>query len=375
MFSGLQIYAPRSIETRSYVEFYASNKRFKVYNGKLIGINCHPNRCKTIKERNVELKRLEQEIYTKLKNGWLPNDTSKKADTSIKHVLENLRADILKDSYSATYKRDLVKVIDDFQRYISNRCDISVERIEKIDSISIESFLAKYNSSGTYYMNKRRALTVIFSKLIKCGILNQNPVKNTSKKRVKVKLNQPFTDEQIKEVLNYLKLNYPLLYLCALLMYGTLLRPHQEILNLKRQHFDEELNYITLNGYENKSGKIRKVPIPEYIKIELIECGILKMKNHDYIFSIQGRRINSYYFSLQWSRAKTKLKSAGVVNENQTLYSFRHSAARHLFNRHQNLNLLQQLFGHSNISVTMIYLRGLGLGSTQDETLMPSLNF
>lgn len=323
MFSGLQIYAPRSIETRSYVEFYASNKRFKVYNGKLIGINCHPNRCKTIKERNDELKRLEQELYAKLKDGWLPNHATKKADTSIKHVLENLKADILKDSFSATYKRDLVKVIDDFQGYISATCDISVERIQKIDSISVESFLTKYNSSGTYYMNKRRALTVIFSKLIKCGVAKHNPVKNTSKKRVKVKLNEAFTKEQIKEVLAYLKQNYPLLHLCALLMYGSMLRPHKEILNLKRYHFDEGLNFITLNGHENKSGKIRKVPLPEYVKVELIECGMLNMKNDDYLFSIQGRRINACYFSLQWSRAKIKLKRAGIVNENQTLYSFR----------------------------------------------------
>jgi len=372
MYSGLQIYASKSFKTRSYVEFYLFNKRFKLYNGKSIGIQCFPNRCKSIKERDLELKKLELETHLRLKSGWIPKPISERNDTSTIKVLSQLLADVQKESYSASYKRDITDIIKSFQAFIQ-RTEHPALRIEQISTSQIEVYLEKYKSSGTYYMNKRRILSVVFSKLIKRGILNNNPVKDTSKKRIKSCLNEPFTQEQLPVIFSFLKAYNKNLYLCAQLMYGALLRPHQEIRNLKKCNFSKGLDFIIIDGHNNKSGQIRKIPITDFLRSTLIEHGIQNLKEDDNLFTKSHLTLNQYYFSLMWNRAKDKMQIKGLINKNNTLYSFRHSAATNLFNRHNNLHLLQRLFGHSNMIVTLTYLRGIGLDNIEDEKIMPNL--
>ncbi len=308
----------------------------------------------------------------RLKSGWIPKPISERNDTSTIKVLSQLLADVQKESYSASYKRDITDIIKSFQAFIQ-RTEHPDLRIEQISTSQIEVFLEKYKSSGTYYMNKRRILSVIFSKLIKRGILNTNPVKDTSKKRIKSCLNEPFTQEQLPVIFSFLKAYNKNLYLCAQLMYGALLRPHQEIRNLKRRNFSKGLDYIILDGHSNKSGKIRKIPITDFLRNTLIEHGIQNLKEDDNLFTKSNSTLNQYYFSLMWNRAKDKMQIKEIIKANNTLYSFRHSAAINLFTRHNNLHLLQRLFGHSNMIVTLTYLRGIGLDNIEDEKIMPNL--
>jgi site-specific recombinase XerD len=49
-----------------------------------------------------------------------------------------------------------------------------------------------------------------------------------------------------------------------------------------------------------------------------------------------------------------------LIYENQTIYSFRHTAAVKVYRKTKDLHLLQQLLGHSDMIVTLKYLRGLG---------------
>ena len=91
------------------------------------------------------------------------------------------------------------------------------------------------------------------------------------------------------------------------------------------------------------------------------------------IFTGTTDPLNVYYFNLMWGRGKKKMMDQGLINENQTLYSFRHSAAVDVFTRHQNLHLLQKLFGHSSLAVSLTYLRSIGQAEILDENLLPQL--
>ena len=51
-----------------------------------------------------------------------------------------------------------------------------------------------------------------------------------------------------------------------------MLRPHREIRELTWNDFSDDLSYIHLCGYRNKSGKNRIVPVPIYIR-ELLAKG------------------------------------------------------------------------------------------------------
>jgi hypothetical protein len=81
-----------------------------------------------------------------------------------------------------------------------------------------------------------------------------------TRKQVEV-LHSPIKD--IRILLNQIKeFNYNL-YLCCLLTYGCLLRPHQEIRLLKWRDFSDDLSYINLTGDKVKSKRNRIVPCPE----------------------------------------------------------------------------------------------------------------
>ena len=61
-----------------------------------------------------------------------------------------------------------------------------------------------------------------------------------------------------------------------------------------------------------------------------------------------------------------------LINEDITLYSFRHSGAIEIFKRTGSLTKLQKAMGHSSINVSLTYLRGLEIAElTVDD--MPVL--
>ena len=78
---------------------------------------------------------------------------------------------------------------------------------------------------------------------------------------------------------------------------------------------------------------------------------------------------NQDYFKTLWSRFK---KVSNVLEDNQTLYSFRHSGAVDIFTRTKDLSKLQSVMGHASLSTSLIYLRGLEVTQLTLED-MPSL--
>jgi len=96
------------------------------------------------------------------------------------------------------------------------------------------------------------------------------------------------------------------LYLCCLLTYGCLLRPHQEIRLLKWKDFSDDLTLIKLTGKKVKSKRNRIVPVPLYVRENLI-----KGNAEDNIFSNANQPYNKSYFSLIWRRFKRLNKDIG----------------------------------------------------------------
>ena len=116
--------------------------------------------------------------------------------------------------------------------------------------------------------------------------------------------------------------------------YGCLLRPHREIRELTWGDFSEDLSYIHLSGHRNKSGRNRIVPVPSYIKQILV-----KGEPNDNVFSGRSQPLNEDYFKTLWSRFKAQSK---LLEQGQTLYSFRHSGAIDIFKRTGSITKLQK---------------------------------
>lgn len=375
MYTEPKIITTDDLKVRAYILFYYNGKRCREYNGKTIGVPISPNRASSVSERNKLLRKLTYEIQKALEGGWNPtgeNASEKEIIRTTQCLLNEVLKDKVDSSLSTTYKRDLQSVHKQFIEFLTSK-----EANDPISNISLkrlDEFLKQFDTTGTHYMNKRRALGVLFSSIVRKGYITSNPLEKTLKRKAKATLHQIYTPEKVKEILKFLKPRYPNLHLCCLLTYGCLLRPHHESRLLTRSNFNEDLTEIRLSGNENKSGRVRTVHIPEYVREELLNRGINLLKSNENIISCNEKAFNVSYFSLQWSRAKKQMIEESLLEKDQTIYSFRHSAALNIYNRTKDIYILQQLLGHSNMIVTLKYLRGLGeLNKSQLQEFMPSL--
>lgn len=161
---------------------------------------------------------------------------------------------------SKYYKRNLISILNGFIDFLTEQELNGI--ISNLYRSIIEEFLNKFNSSGTYFMNKRRDLGVLFSSISKDIEQKLMIIKDTDTKKSRAKLHKIYEQKQIKPILEYLKVNHPNLHLCCLVTYGCFLRPHEEVRNLKLQDFKNNITQIHLSGDDNKGGRVRVVNIP-----------------------------------------------------------------------------------------------------------------
>ena len=58
-----------------------------------------------------------------------------------------------------------------------------------------------------------------------------------------------------------------------------------------------------------------------------------------------------------------------MLEQDQTLYSFRHSGAIEIFKRTGSITKLQKAMGPSSINVSLTYLRGLEIAELKEEDM------
>ena len=336
---------------RVYVDFTQNGNRYRIFNGKRINNSISPNSF-PIEQRLEMGNLLAAEVYKFLNSGM--NITEFEKSSLIKPCMtdkEYLTAALdikLRGNYSEKYKSMLEFVYNITLRAL---------RGDSIGSKDINYILISYSSEVSYNTIKRH-LQVLINEAVKLG-MNENPMREIKAKKSKAKLHKPYRD--IKEVLSEVKSYNNNLYLCCLLTYGCLLRPHREIRELKWQDFSEDLSFINLSGFRNKSGKNRIVPVPIYIR-ELLVKG---QPQHN-MFTGTIRPLNEDYFKTLWGRFKRVSK---LLEQDQTLYSFRHSGAIEIFKRTGSITKLQKAMGHSSINVSLTYLRGLEIADLKEEDM------
>ena len=338
-------------KSRVYVIFNQNNKRYRLFNGSKINSKIYPNSY-PISERLRIGNLLASEVYQflisdltleqlKVSNLIKPNMTDKDYLTV---ALNNK----LKENYTKKYKEMLQFI---FNKLIDKLND------SPIQSLHIEGVLNKYNSESSYNTYRLRLCSLI-NEAIKIG-MTSNPMKGIKSKRTNAQMHKCYNE--LQPVLDEIKAYNFNLYQCCLMTYGCLLRPHREIRELTWSDFSDDLKYIHLSGNRNKSGRNRIVPVPSYVRDILV-----KGEPHHNIFSGKHKPLNQDYFKTLWGRFK---KQSNLLEQGQTLYSFRHSGAIEIFKRTGSITKLQKAMGHSSINVSLTYLRGLEIAELKEEDM------
>ena len=375
MFIEVKISLSEDLNKRGFIYYYLNGKRYKDYCGKKFELDIYPNSIKNYNERLKALRQLAYEVTRILENGWSPQAgaISKinvvKPLITLKTALKSVLTEKLNSNLSNVYKRDLNQVCNSLLDYLGN--DLINTDVTKISEIDIESFLNQYKSSGTYYMSKRKTTNVFFSELVRKKLLTENPVKDTRPMKRVAKLHQVYDKKQLNDVLTFLEEEYPNLHFCCILTYGCFLRPHQEIRLLKKKHVNDEVTKIILSASENKSRRVRTSIIPVFAQ-EVLKKRLEKILDPETnLLSQDIVTYNESYINTQWSRAKKRMVELGLLEKGHTIYSFRHTSAVNVYRKTKDLHVLQQLLQHSNMIVTLNYLRGLGEINT--DQLMDAL--
>lgn len=370
---NLKISSPEDLSKRAFISITIDGQRYKEYNGNRINVAIKPNNAKTERERNQLLKQLEYEFRKRLEDGTYQRLIDK--SYTVNRRVKDLMALALKQKHSSSLNRHYAKALahtcNGFLGFLTEKERLADIHLLKVSRI--QEYLNGFKATPTHYMNKRKELFSLLNYLKHAFGLDLNITKAIDRVKTKATLHTIYSQEQLSEVLAYLKEHHANLYLCCLISYGCFLRPHIEVRNLKGSHFKFDCTEIHLSGDENKSGRVRTVCLPDYVR-EAIYERVSQLGKNENLFSGNEAPFNEYYFKTAWSRHFKIMLASGIVENNQTIYSFRHTAAVNVYKQTKDLHLLQQLLGHSNMIVTLKYLRGLGVHSASElRQVMPKL--
>ena len=117
-----------------------------------------------------------------------------------------------------------------------------LEATRNLASNGIKSYFVNDYELGVSYNTIKRHLNVLINEARSLG-MQSNPMVSIRAKKSKAKLHKPYPN--IKEILDEVKLFNSNLYLCCLMTYGCLLRPHREIRELTWNDFSDDLKFYS----------------------------------------------------------------------------------------------------------------------------------
>ena len=320
--------------------------RHRYWNGNAINVNIKSKDNPSLLKAAFELK---------LREGWRPQPKKREVKQVPMTVIVALQQGVetkIAQGCSERFIKDAKRVVILWKRYESEQ-HLKSLTFDKLQPSHIRNFLVRPNWSAKTQRTVKSTLSPLLAEF------KPHLVQSIKLKKPTSNLHKPF--DNMNEILEAIKAYNKQLYLCCLMTYGCLLRPHREIRELTWSDFSDDLTYIHLSGNRNKSGRNRIVPVPTYIREILV-----KGEPHHNIFSGRQQPLNQDYFKTLWSRFK---RQSNLLEQGQTLYSFRHSGAIEIFKRTGSITKLQKAMGHSSINVSLTYLRGLEIAELNEEDM------
>ena len=345
------------------VEFWFAKRRFRYSTAKPLGKDLNPNRHPI--EKRTEKARVLCAVFTlSIAEGWRPQQgelSRIKTPNSTELARLGLKRKFTQN-LSKYYLKDLERTCGLWLRY----CESSAIQELPITDLSLLNFRDFFHWSGvpaSSLPNLKRNLSALLVEEAQAHGVSL-PIRQIKVPKSIPTLHKPI--ENITALLQDIRAFNSNLHLCCLMTFGMLLRPHREIRCLKFSDFNDDYSMVSLGAGRVKSKQNRMVPVPEYIRELLLQRAPKSACTDGNIFTLSSHAFNDDYFKTLWSRYKSQ---TALLREEQTLYSFRHTGAIRVFEKSGSLATLQRVMGHSDMKVSLTYLRGLEVKQLDVEDL------
>jgi len=265
---------------------------------------------------------------------------------------------LLEKKYSVHTATAYIKDLESFQRLLDK--DYKEEQIDAVGYNIIRQWIVGLVNSGITNRSVNRkvsSLNSYYKFLIKTGNLRVNPLKGHKALKIEKKIQVPFSQKELSNVLEILNdvkdFESSRDKLIVDLFYATGIR-RAELIEIKIKDIDSNNKTLKVLGKRNKERYIPLIPsvletINSYKKYR---AGLAEIKDKNHLLLTNNglkvyetfvyRIINKYF-----SKASSKLKCSPHV--------LRHSFATHLLNEGADINSVKELLGHSSLAATQVY--------------------
>lgn len=371
-----------------------------MYEGKQIRVKSGLNRIKDPAEKAYEAEVLLNSIKDHLKKGFNP--------LKPQEFIEALRKEyILLSDAILEFKEYHIKHGSrpkTISTYLSKLNSLSVQYpdilLKDLTTKHLEDFVLHKIDNGKFsndsVKSAKRIFNAFFTVMIKQGNALVNPKIGFDKKiqshqEVEDK-HSPYTDHDLKRLLEYLDNYDKYTAFYARMIYYTCIRPG-EIRGLKVKDIDEEKRLITIRASVKKSttnSKSQTVEIVENFMKELDQLNLKDCDPEDYLvgstINIIGKTqvgINTPYQKLitafknidklESEKNPNVKDSEKFQNKGYDLYSFKHTSNIVKYNDGWTLAQIMKANRHSSISMTEIYLKKLGAFTETKHLNVPAI--
>jgi integrase/recombinase XerD len=204
-----------------------------------------------------------------------------------------------------------------------------------------------------------RVYKAVFNYLEREDYIQVNPLDKVKLLRMDIDLTEPFTDEEVKELL---KQPYQRDYVgfrdfvAMNVLLDSGLRV-SELLSLRAGDIDFQTRFITLSAGVNKNRKPRLVPISAHVTKLLLQL-INETKEHfptDHVFiSCFGSPLTPNHFN---KRLKYYAEQAGIEAEKTTAHVYRHTWAKNMILNGCDPFTLQKMGGWQDVRTMRRYIQ------------------
>ena len=265
----------------------------------------------------------------------------------------NLEKNYSKHTLTA-YHKDLLG----FREFALSEFDFS--EINNVSYAIIRSWIVKLVGDGVSNRTINRkisSLRTYYKFLLKIGDIEVSPLVKHKVLKTAKKLQVPFSEKEIEDVLEILKGEDSFIglrnKLIVELFYSTGMR-RGELVNLKLNDISDSQKTIKVLGKRNKERIIPLLPsalitIASYLgyrkdlsSVKDVDYLLLTEKGTKIYETLVYRVINNYF-----SKASEKVKKSPHI--------LRHSFATHLLNEGADIKSVKELLGHSSLASTQIY--------------------